>query len=224
MFRVTVAVTCLLVLVRGGLRAQEFVLEDNLTGTENGIVDSVQSGQASNVQRLLPANISWMEKGLWGEFGILRKIGIASTLTPETRKSELALRRTMLTAHQIGGFVTLGLLGATVYYGQRTLDEGDPRGLRSIHSNLVTASIITYSLTGLLAVLSPPPLIRRDEVSTTTIHKLLAWVHFAGMVVTPIIGASLHNSMSYDQLVRFHQISGYITASALAASLIVVTF
>jgi hypothetical protein len=174
--------------------------------------------------RLLPANISWMENGLWGESGLVRKIGIAGPLTPETRKGELAVRRTMLTMHQIGGFVTLGLMWATVYYGQRTLDAGDPRDLRNTHASYVTATIISYGVTGLLAILSPPPLIRRDEVSTTTIHKMLAWVHFIGMVVTPIIGASLHNSMSYDQQVRYHQISAYVTAAALTASFVVITF
>ena len=208
-----------------GTEAQEFILPHTLSMAAN-IVDSVSTDSArmAATNRLMPANISWMEKGLWGENGLIRKVGIASPLTPETRKSELALRRTMLTAHQIGGFITLGLMGFTVYYGQRTMNEGDPRNLRNIHANFVTASIISYSATGLLAILSPPPLIRRDEVSTTTIHKMLAWIHFAGMVVTPIIGASLHRSMSYDRLVRFHQVSAYITTTALAASLIVVTF
>jgi hypothetical protein len=178
----------------------------------------------SAASRLLPANISWMENGLWGESGLVRKIGIAGPLTPESRKGELAVRRTMLTMHQIGGFVTLGLTWATVYYGQRTLDAGDPRGLRNTHQSLVTWTLISYGATGLLAILSPPPLIRRDEVSTTTIHKMLAWVHFVGMVVTPIIGATLHHSMNYDQEVRYHQIAAYTTAVALTASFVVITF
>lgn len=186
--------------------------------------DSALARPTLSSSRLLPGNMSWMERGLWGENGLVRKVGIASPLSPETRKGELAVRRTMLTTHQIGGFVTLALLGTTVYYGQQALNNPTNRGYRSTHTNLVTASIISYSATGLLAVLSPPPLIRRDEVSTTTIHKMLAWVHFAGMVITPIIGSTLRHSMNYDQQARFHQVSGYITTAALAASLIVVTF
>jgi len=177
---------------------------------------------------LLPNNMSFMERTLWGEKGVLRGIGIASSLTPETRKSELALRRTMLTIHQIGGFVTLGLMGTAVYYGQRTLDNfyhyDNFRNYRRTHEAFVTATIISYSATALLAALSPPPFIRRDEVSTTTIHKTLAWVHFAGMIVTPIIGASLRHSMNELQLARYHQVAAYITTAALAASLIVITF
>lgn len=65
---------------------------------------------------------------------------------------------------------------------------------------------------------------REDEVSTTTIHKVLAWVHFTGMVVTPILGASLHRNFSGEQITRFHQISGYFTVAALATSLVIVTF
>jgi len=177
---------------------------------------------------LLPENMSFMERGLWGESGFFRSIGIAGELTPESRKSELSARRTMLTMHQIGGFVTLGLLGATVYYGQRYLNYSD-RTDRSKHQQFVTYAIVSYGLTGLLAVLSPPPLIRRSETSTTTIHKTLAWIHVAGMVLTPIVGSMIRKrsgTFSYDDLAtaHFHQVSAYVTTGVFAASLVVITF
>ena len=130
----------------------------------------------------------------------------------------------MLTIHQIGGFVTLGLMGTAVYYGQMTLDNPRIRAYRGNHQTFVTATIASYAATGLLAALSPPPLIRRDETSTTSIHKTLAWVHFAGMILTPILGASLRRSFSYTQLAHFHQVSAYVTTATLAAALIVITF
>ena len=173
--------------------------------------------------KLLPANMSWAEKFLWDEHGFVRNIGLSSPLTPEVRKHELNLRRTMLTTHQIGGFVTLALMGTTVYYGQKTLDNPGNRADRSNHQTFVTATIISYSLTGLLAALSPPPFIRRDEVSTTTIHKTLAWVHFGGMILTPILGAAIHGRSSYSQVAHFHQVSAYITTAVFAASMIVIT-
>ena len=173
-------------------------------------------------RRLLPQNMSFMEKGLWGEDGVMRNIGLASPLTPESRMSELNLRRGMLVAHQIGGFVTLGLMLSTVYAGQRIID-GNP-GYRPYHQAFVAGTIASYSVTGLLSVLSPPPLIRRDEVSTTTIHKALAWVHFAGMVVTPILGSMINRRSTSTQQEHFHQVSGYITTAALAAAFITVTF
>ena len=184
-------------------------------------------------RRLLPDNMSLMEKGLWGESGILRGIGIASPLTPEVRKHELAVRRTMLTMHQIGGFLTLGSMIATDYFGQMSLNNpntgqrDDP--YRSRHQAFVTSTIILYSATGLLAILSPPPLIRRDEISTTSIHKALAWVHVAGMVLTPLIGSTILKRGPVGRyadlnVARFHQISAYATTAVFAASLIVVTF
>ncbi len=174
--------------------------------------------------RLMPANMSFMEKFLWDENGLFRKIGFASPLTPESRKSELSLRRTMLTMHMVGGIITAGLMGTAVWYGQHSLDHPSVRTYRSRHQTFVTLTIISYGLTGALAVLSPPPLIRRDEVSTITIHKLLAWVHFGGMVLTPIVGAMLRRSRSdYNQLARFHQISAYVTTAAFASAIIVIT-
>jgi hypothetical protein len=173
--------------------------------------------------RLLPENISFMEHGLWGESGLFRKIGIASPLSPETRKSEIGLRRTMLTAHQVGGFLTLGLMLGAAYTGQQIIDGRDQ--FRGAHQAFVASTIGSYSVTALLAVLSPPPLIRRNEVSTTTIHKTLAWVHFVGMVVTPILGAAIsRRTSSYQDQARIHQVSAYITTGTFAVSMIVLFF
>ncbi len=187
----------------------------------------------SVARRLLPQDMSIMEKGLWGEDGILRTTGIASPLTPESRKSELHLRRAMLTAHQVGGFLTVASMIATVYYGQKSLldpnsgQRSDP--YRRPHQLFETTTIVLYSATGALAIFSPPPLIRRSEFNTVTVHKTLAWIHFLGMVVTPILGGTVLKRGPIGRYVdlnqaKFHQISGYVTAGALAASMIVVTF
>ena len=182
----------------------------------------VDSFPRPKVRKLLPDNISWMEKGLWGENGFLRTSGIASPLTPESRTSELSLRRGMLVAHQIGGFVTLGLMASAAYAGQKIIDGNS--GYRPYHQAFVAGTIATYSITGLLAVLSPPPMIRRDEISTTTIHKTLAWVHAVGMIVTPILGSMISRRASDTQKEHIHQLSGYITLATYTASLITVTF
>jgi hypothetical protein len=174
------------------------------------------------VRKLLPDNISWMEKGLWGENGFLRSAGLASPLTPESRTSELGLRRGMLVAHQIGGFVTLGLMASAAYSGQKIIDGNI--GYRPYHQAFVAGTIATYSITGLLAVLSPPPMIRRDEISTTTIHKTLAWVHAAGMIITPILGSMISRRSSSTQKEHIHQLAGYITLATYTAALVTVTF
>jgi hypothetical protein len=172
--------------------------------------------------KLLPANMSLMERAMWGESGILRSIGITGELSPETRKNELQARRVMLTAHQIGGFITLGLMLATCYYGQRVIDG--ERNLDQTKKSLAGYTIMSYSLTGLLSILSPPPLIRRDdEISTTTLHKALAWVHVAGMIATPILATYIGRQFNTDAA-HVHQISGYLTTAVFALSMVVVTF
>jgi hypothetical protein len=174
--------------------------------------------------RLLPDNMSIMERGLWGGDGLLRGIGIAPPLTPDVRKHELTVRRTMLTMHQIGGFATLASMIATDYFGQKYLDGRNRKDLDT-HQTFIPITIGLYSATGLLALLSPPPLIRRDEMSTTWVHKTLAWVHVAGIIITPILAAAIpRRGASFEEKARIHQISAYITTGVFAASIIVITF
>jgi hypothetical protein len=173
--------------------------------------------------RLLPENLGFFERNLWSENGLFRTTGIAAPLTPESRKSELSLRRTMLVAHETSGFITLGLMLTTVYYGQKRIDGN--YSLRATHIHLADATIATYSITALLSLLSPPPVIRRDEVSTVSIHRALAWVHITGMILTPIIASlAQKRGASYDSVLRIHQVSAYITTTAFAASMVVMTF
>ncbi len=173
--------------------------------------------------KLLPDKMSIMESFLWGENGLTRKIGLVNDLSPEEREHELSIRRIMLTTHQIGGFTTLGLMLAADYFGQKRIDGN--RNAGDIHQTLIAATIITYSATAMLAILSPPPLIRRSEESTTTLHKTLAWFHVAGMILTPILGSMIGGRRHFNiDKAHYHQISGYITTAIFAASMIVVTF
>jgi hypothetical protein len=172
---------------------------------------------------LLPLRISFGEHLFWGEKGLFRSVGIVAPLTNLERRNELTLRRTMLMAHQIGGFVTLGLMVTASYFGQKVIDDPSNRNLPRVHEAFVGATLISYSATGLLSVLSPPPSIRRDEFSTTTIHKTLAWIHLSGMIITPMLGGMIEGR-SRERRERVHQISGYITTAIFAASMIIVTF
>lgn len=225
------------------LRAQDLANDSNklLTPSALKFPDSLSKGESlafantvlsdTTIQtfkpKLLPDKMSFLERGLWGENGLMRGIGLASPLTPEVRKHELEVRRTMLTAHQIGGFTTLGLMLATCYYGQRIIDDGvdGRRNFQSTKNSLVAATITSYSITALLSILSPPPLIRRDETSTTSIHKFLAWFHVAGMIVTPILGSLINTNRTFNiDKAHFHQVAGYITTAIFATAMIVITF
>lgn len=196
------------------------------------VIDSFESGGFDEAPKpsLLPANISMAERMFWGEHGLTRKIGLAGELTPESRKYELQVRRTMLSAHQISGFTTVALMLAACYYGQRTIDAGGDRNLGDIHSTLIGATITTYSLTAALSIFSPPPLVRRDESSTTTIHKALAWGHVIGMIATPILASRIQehgpgHTRTFDaKNAHFHQAAGYLTTAVFTAAMLVVTF
>lgn len=185
--------------------------------------------------RLLPDNMSLMETALWGESGLARSTGLYA-YTVEDRKLELSLRRTMLSIHQVGGFVTLGLFVPTLILGQRNIQNWNDatsgihpldRNLNRTHHTIAMITFASYMTTGALAILSPPPLVRRDGWNTVTVHKTLAWVHFTGMIATPIL-AALASKASTAQRARdlrtAHEIAAYTTAAALTASLIIVTF
>jgi hypothetical protein len=216
-----IVITCMQNLQAQELASQPSVRDQLLFGPPDTQSDSLSQPPK---RKLIPTNASFMEKYLWDEDGLFRNMGLASPLTPEVRKSELSLRRGMLTAHLIGGIVTLANMYTAIYYGQQMLNGHTDKSYRNNHQLFVTTTIISYSITGLLSVLSPPPMIRRNEVSTITIHKALAWVHFTGMILTPILGEMIKRRATTSQLAHFHQASAYITASALTASMIVITF
>ena len=172
---------------------------------------------------LLPDRMSFGEKFFWGKSGLFRETGLVGPLTLPERKYEIELRRTMLTTHQIAGFTTLALMWTSAYFGQRVIDGN--RRLGGTHQAFVTATILSYGITGLLAVLSPPPLIRRDEVGTVTIHKTLAWIHLAGMILTPIIGSMIRHRHSFSMKeAHFHQVAGYLTTATFTAAVLVIVF
>lgn len=203
----------------------------SLTPHFTSLLDTVQSNDTSLANalppvtepKLLPDNMSLGEKILWGKNGLVHKLGIEPPLSPQERMGELRLRRDMLIAHQIGGFTTLALMYTADYFGQQVIDGH--RRMGDLHQIFVAATIVSYAATGLLAVLSPPPLIRRNEVGTTTIHKTLAWIHLIGMIVTPIIGSTIRHRRVFNMdRAHFHQISGYITTAVLTAAMLVIVF
>ncbi len=167
---------------------------------------------------LLPQNISFTENLLWGEKGLFRRIGITSDLSPDQRQKELGWRRTFLTIHQTTGLVSWGLMASTVITGQMWLDGKMDSPIW--HKRLLYSTIATYSLTGLLAIITPPPFERRNEFSSISFHKLAAWIHFAGMIATPILGKMINTSNDYYQSARLHQTMGYITFSVYSAAML----
>jgi hypothetical protein len=182
--------------------------------------DTSAGAAAPATEPLLPDQLGPIETVFWGHHGLMRGIGFP--LTEESREKELSLRRGMLTLHQVGGFLTLAAMAATVYTGQMIVNGED--GLYNRKKILAKTTIAAYFTTAGLALLSPPPMIKRKQFSSITVHKALGVVHFTGMVIMPILGQMLVDGKDYEATLRYHQTIGYITFAALAGAMIVVTF
>ncbi len=189
---------------------------------------------ANNIkQSLLPEGMGLIKRSMWGEKGVMRKFSFFE-LTPEKREREIIVRRRMLQTHQVLGFVALGGMIGSCITGQIMINTNvgaTQERVKPLHQVAVTTTMISYGATALLQLLAPPPIIIRKNAgwSNMKAHRTLAYLHFSGMVLTPLAGqlmygsASLQNGNS-DKLRNFHQVSGYITTALFAGAVIVMKF
>lgn len=168
---------------------------------------------------LLPARIMPTQRLLWGEKGLLRATKIAP-LTVEQRKKEMEVRRFMLKAHQVLGFITLGgmaaqgVVGSQLYNGKYELDD--------LHEGLARGVNITYSTAAIMSLFAPPPLINRDKnLSSVRLHKWLALLHMSGMIATNILGNRLEDDIS---LKPWHRAAAITTFASYGAAVLVIKF
>jgi hypothetical protein len=193
----------------------------------------------TQVTSLLPEGMGPVKRFLWSENGLMRKTDFFK-LTPENRERELIVRRRMLQTHQVLGMTAVGTMIISSITGQMIINKShstsptagqDMLTLKSLHDAAVTTTMIAYGSTFLLQFLAPPPVIIRKNKgwSNMKAHKTLAYLHFTGMVATPLMGRMIYGSSSLangksDDLRKFHQISGYITTSLYAGAMIVMKF
>jgi len=172
---------------------------------------------------LLPERLGPIESVMWSDHGAMRKM-FDFPLTPEGREKEMGLRRTLLTAHQIGGFATLASMIATVAVGQMVYNGNESLG--DVKSTLGWTTVTMYFTTASLALFTPPPMIRRGEWNTVSTHKLLGGIHFTGMILTPLLATMIEDQKGGGShtIKTVHMISGYTTTVAFAAAMMVVTF
>jgi len=168
----------------------------------------------SQEESLLPERMLLSQRLLWGEKGLFRKIGWAP-LTSDMREKELALRRKMLTAHQVVGYATLagmvaqGIIGGRLYNG-----EYRPYDTHKTMGNVVTALYFTDAG---LSLLAPPPLINKKVKGWSSIkaHKALATVHLSAMIATQALA-------EVDK--KAHKTAAYTAFGAYAAAMVVMKF
>lgn len=160
----------------------------------------------------LPENMPLHTKLLWGESGLFRKIKLA----PETRQKELQLRVKMLQLHQK---IALGSLGAFFYqsYLGKQMVDGNYK-YYDLHSSMSKVVWSSYMTSAALSYFAPPGMKYSKKLSSMKIHRLLSWVHFAGMASIPFLGYNIHNSGDYDKAVTFHQNVAYVTLFSMSLS------
>src|SRR4051812_34423563 len=137
-------------------------------------------------------------------------------------ESSLRLRRTMLRAHQLGGFITLGSLAATVVLGQLDyMDKyggnGDTGRYHALHGVAAYTTAAIFGITGALAVFAPSPIDKPIRLDTATLHKIAMATATAGMVTQIVLGivtSSRKGSISQRDFALAHQIVGYTTLVA----------
>ena len=136
-------------------------------------------------------------KILWGESGLFRKIKLA----PETRQKELQLRVKMLQLHQK---IALGSLGAFFYqsYLGKQMVDGNYK-YHDLHSSMSKVVWSSYMTSAALSYFAPPGMKYSKKLSSMKIHRLLSWVHFAGMASIPFLGYNIHNLVITIKLLLF---------------------
>jgi len=153
-------------------------------------------------------------------------------LNEENRKTELKIRRAMLTTHQIMGYVTLagmvaqGIVGQSLYntLGGKVYKKGGPgRSLNEIHGALATGVDITYFTTAALSLFAPPPLSNRKttKINSIKIHKYLAIVHFSSMLAVNILASYARQNPTIR---TYHLAAAYTAFTAFGLSVIVMKF
>lgn len=174
---------------------------------------------SSNIQQksLLPETMSPLKKVIWGETGFMRTTQWFP-LTTQQRLREVDVRRKMLVAHQVLGYATVALIGATDIAGQRVYD-GELN--RDVHIRLKNAMFASYCTTAFLSLMSPPALVsRRDRgFSNIKYHKAFAVIHGAGIVTNYFFGRQMVRNNR-----QAHRAIGYTTGMALLGAMVVMRF
>lgn len=191
-----------------------FIFQLTAAQDRDSLFESLFEEEMRMDEQLLPQKMIFTQSLLWGKSGLFRKTGI-SKLSIKQREKELKVRNVMLKSHQILGYLTLGgmvaqgIMGGKLYNGEYELYE--------THKKLgrwVTASYFTGAG---LSLFAPPPLIRNRVKGLNSIkaHKLLAYVHFSGMIAT--------NAWSKEDR-DWHKYAAYTTFVSYATAVLVFKF
>ena len=193
---------------------------NTVQGQTDSLLQTLLVDEKIDTQLIAPKKMLFTQQLIWGNNGIFKnRYGSTQDLV-ERRKIDLRIRRKMLQIHQIGGFVTLGgmlaqgIVGSQLYNGSYKLKE--------THEKLGAAVNLSYGLTAINALFTPPSTFKRDKKLTSIrLHKWLAIVHMSGMIATNILGTQIENNYA---LKPYHRAAAYTSFVSLAAAMVVIKF
>ncbi len=143
------------------------------------------------------------------------------------REQALLDKRThMLKIHQRMGLITAGPLIATVITSINAGGKSEGTASRDLHVALGALTGDLYGITAYYAIRAPriPGTETRGQIK---VHKILAWVHGPGMILTPILGAMAFNQKNNGEKVHgiasAHGPVAIVTAAAFGAALLSVS-
>ncbi len=174
-------------------------------------------------ETLLPKKMIFTQSLLWGKKGIIRKMGV-SKLSIEQREKELKVRNVMLKSHQVIGYLTLAGMVAQGIMGGR-LYNGDYK-LYDTHKKLGEIVTIAYFTGAGMSLFTPPPLIKKKVKGFNSIkaHKLLAYIHFSGMIATNVWSNNDSDLFPNVSKKKLHKYAAYTTFASYAAAVLVFKF
>lgn len=192
-----------------------FVVLINSFGQTDSLLNSLQDTSQVK-QDLFPKKMLFTQRLAWGEHGFMRGGAI---VTPEIRENDMRIRRKMLITHQVLGLITMaGLIGQAIE-GPKLYADPHNRSIRNLHEELALTVNTTYSLTALMSLFAPPPMINRDRgITSIRLHKWLAIAHLTGMIATNILAPDNNNSSTKP----YHRAAAYFTFATYAAAMIVI--
>ena len=132
----------------------------------------------------------------------------------------------MLKLHQQFSLITMIPLAATVILGSFAGGKATSSTDRVVHASLGGVTVVLYGTTAYYALFAP----KVSDAPTRgniRLHKALAWVHGAGMILTPILGEMAYQQKSQGEKVHgiasAHGVVGITTLIAYGAAILTET-
>jgi hypothetical protein len=141
-------------------------------------------------------------------------------------------RRAMLKAHQALGFITLGLLAASLVIGQLEYADkygggGDTGRYTLAHAGLSGTTTVVFAATGIVALAAPNPYPKPIKLDAALVHKVSMALATAGMLAQIILGpvtASREGKLDQRDYAAAHLGIGWATFGFMTSGVLAYVF